>query len=130
MTLTPLSPQSDDDPLAQVREQAHRALDGWLDGLAPLLSGGQPPTLLALSDHFFASRPQLLGSCLQAVLDHIVEAYGQLTRTDCPHCGRHLYRKRMEDKQITTLHGTARLRRPYFQNYVKLRQKSLSERNE
>jgi len=114
MTLAPPSPKSDDDPLAQVREQAHQALDGWLDGLAPLLGGGQPPTLSALSEHFFASRPQLLGTCQQAVLDHIVQTYGQATRTDCPHCGRRLYRKRWENKQITTLHGTARLRRPYF----------------
>jgi len=114
MTFAPASPNSDDDALAQVREQAHRALDSWLDGLAPLLAGGQPPTLSALSDHFFASRPQLLGTCQQAVLDHIVQTYGQTPRTDCPHCGRRLYRKRWEDKQITTLHGTARLRRPYF----------------
>ena len=113
MTLAP-SPRSDADPLTQVREQAHQALDLWLDGLAPLLGGDQPPTLSALSDHFFASRPQLLGSCQQAVLDHIVDTYGQLTRTDCPHCGRRLYRKRWEEKQITTLHGTAQLRRPYF----------------
>lgn len=113
MTLVP-SPRNDDDPLGQVREQAHQALDRWLDGLAPLLAGDQPPTLSALSDQFFASRPQLLGSCQQAVLDHIVDTYGQLTRTDCPHCGRRLYCKRWEEKQITTLHGTARLRRPYF----------------
>ena len=114
MTLAPALPQSAEDLLAQIREQAYKALDDWLHALAPLLSGGQPPTLSALSDHFLASRPQLLGSCQQAVLNHIVETYGQPTRTHCPHCDRRLYRKRWEDKLLTTLHGTARLRRAYF----------------
>ena len=109
-----LTPQSDDDPLARVREQAHQAIDRWLDALAPLLGGDQPPTISALSDYFFASRPQLLGTCQQSVLDHIVGTYGQPSHTACPHCGRRLYRKRFEDKQLTTLHGTARLRRSYF----------------
>lgn len=114
MVLLPFMPKSDDDPLARAREEGHQALDRWFDGLAPLLRGGQPPTLLALSEHFMASRPQLLGACQQAVLDHIVETYGQPRQTDCPHCDRRLYRKRLEEKQLTTLHGTARLHRAYF----------------
>jgi hypothetical protein len=114
MALPEPTVQSEDDPLASIREQAHQAVDRWLDALAPLLAGEQPPTLSALSEHFMASRPQLLGSCQQAVLDYLVATYGQLRRTDCPRCERRLYRKRWEDKQLTTLHGTARLRRPYF----------------
>lgn len=114
MTLALASPQSDDDPLAKVREQAHQALDRWLDGFVPLLGGGQPPTLMDLSDHLFASRPQLLGPCQQAVLDHIMETYHDLRCTNCPHCDRRLYRKRLQEKQLTTLHGPARLSRPYF----------------
>jgi hypothetical protein len=114
MAFAPALPKSDDDALAQVREQAHEAVDAWLDALTPLLSGGQPPTLSALSDYFCASRPKLFGTCQQAVLDHIVRTCDQLARTDCPRCDRRLYRKRWEEKQLTTLHGASRLRRAYF----------------
>lgn len=102
------------DPLAQVRQRAHQILDTWIDGLAPLLSGDKPPTLAQLSGHMSETRAQLLGGCLQAVLDHIQANYADLRRISCPCCGRVLYRKRMESKDLSTLHGQAQLSRPYF----------------
>ena len=102
------------DPLAEIRQRAYRAIDQWLDSFLPLLSTPQTPTLLELSQHLFKTRSQLLGACLQAILDHILSHYTQLTQTSCPTCARRLYRKRLEPKKLTTLHGTVELQRPYF----------------
>lgn len=104
----------DADPLAQVRQRAHQVLDSWIDDMVPLLSGDKPPTLAQLSRHMSQSRAQLMGGCLQAVLDHIQAKYANLRRISAPCCGKVLYRKRMEPKELSTLHGQAQLMRPYF----------------
>ena len=93
------------DPLTEVRRRAHEALDQWLDSFGPLLDGATPPTLMELSDHVSEVRPQLLGPCVQAILDHIVENYSPVSQTSCPCCGKLLYRKRLERKKLATLHG-------------------------
>jgi len=102
------------DPLAEVRQRAYQAIDQWLDSFLPLLSTPETPTLLELSEHLFKTRSQLLGTCLQAILDHILSHYTQLRQTSCPTCARRLYRKRLEPKKLTTLHGTVEIERPYF----------------
>ncbi len=102
------------DPLAEVRQRAYQAIDQWLDSFVPLLSTPEAPTLLELSEHLFKTRSQLLGDCLQAILDHILSHYTQLRQTHCPTCARLLYRKRLEPKKLTTLHGTVEIQRPYF----------------
>ena len=102
------------DPLAEVRQRAYEAIDHWLDSFLPLLSTPESPTLLELSEHIFKTRSQLTGACLQAILDHILSHYTQLRQIDCPTCARRLYRKRLEAKKLTTLHGTVEIHRPYF----------------
>ena len=94
------------DLLAEVRQRAYQAIDQWLDSFLPLLNTPEAPTLLELSEHMFKTRSQLLGTCMQAILDHILSHYRQLRRTSCPTCARRLYRKRLEAKKLTTLHGT------------------------
>lgn len=106
--------RDDADLQGELRQRFQQAAGEWFDGFVPLLSADELPTLEQLSGHIGATRAQFLGSCLQAVLDHIQEKYADLRKTSCPSCGKTLYRKRMEPKEISTLHGQAQLSRPYF----------------
>ena len=99
---------------ASARQQAREAMGRWLDSLGPLLQQGQPPSLMGLSEHVLQTRRQLLGDSLQAVVEHILEDCCGLSQADCPSCGRRLFRKRFEPKQLSTQHGSFVVKRPYF----------------
>jgi hypothetical protein len=95
----------------ELRMMAHDALDKWLDQIQA--KTGKAPTLLEMSERFMATRLQLLGACLEA---WIREQYGsdlEQTEAECG-CGRRLRRRRMDAKEISTLHGRFTLHRPYF----------------
>ena len=82
--------------------------------MEPLLGGGEPPTLLALSREMQLARQDLTGALLAAA---IARAYGvELDRTHapCPQCTKLLARKRLDRKQLSTLLGPVELARPYF----------------
>jgi hypothetical protein len=83
-------------------------------GLFELLERGAPPTLRELSEHFQATRRDLLGAILKgAVQEHFGQWLHQEV-ADCPRCGRRLRRKRFEKKSLSTLQGEFSLERPYF----------------
>src|SRR5918996_2370745 len=99
------------DRQEDLRTMAHDALDAWLDQIEAETPAR--PTLLDLSERFLATRTQLLGACLEAVIRRQYAA--ELAQTDavCP-CGRRLARRRRDAKEISTLHGRITLHRPYF----------------
>lgn len=99
------------DRQEDVRTMAHDALDAWLDQLEQATT--EPPTLLEISDRFMATRLELLGACVEAVIRQHYAADLAQTETVCP-CGRRLYRRRLDTKEISTLHGRVTLHRPYF----------------
>lgn len=90
---------------------AHDALDAWLDQMEEPMT--DPPTLLEISERFMATRLELLGACLDAVIHRQYAADLAQTEATCP-CGRRLYRRRRDPKEISTLHGRVTLHRPYF----------------
>jgi hypothetical protein len=90
---------------------AHDALDAWLDQLEA--DTAQAPTLLEISERFMQSRLTLLGTCLEAVIRQRYAADLQQTEAVCA-CGRRLFRRRLDAKEISTLHGRITLHRPYF----------------
>jgi len=90
---------------------AHDALDAWLDQLEPQTA--EPPTLLEISERFMATRLQLLGACLETVIRQQYAADLAQTEMSCS-CGRRLFRRRLDAKEISTLHGRVTLHRPYF----------------
>ena len=90
---------------------AHDALDAWLDQLEQ--ESAEPPTLLQISERFMATRHQLLGACLETVIRQQYAADLAQTEMTCP-CGRRLSRRRLDAKEISTLHGRVTLHRPYF----------------
>lgn len=94
-----------------VRTMAHDALDAWLDQMEA--EAAEQPTLLALSERFMATRQDLLGACLEAVIRRRYAADLAQTEAVCA-CGRRLYRRRLDPKVISTLHGRVTLERPYF----------------
>jgi hypothetical protein len=94
-----------------VRTMAHDALDAWLDQIDA--ETAEPPTLLALSERFMATRLRLLGACLEAVIREQYAADLAQTEAVCA-CGRRLARRRLDAKEISTLHGRVTLHRPYF----------------
>lgn len=94
-----------------LRTMAHEALDGWLDQIEA--ETPERPTLLEISERFLATRTQLLGACLEAVIRQRYAADLEQIEAVCA-CGRRLARRRLDAKEISTLHGTVTLHRPYF----------------
>ena len=94
-----------------LRTMAHDALDAWLDQIEAETS--ERPTLLDRSERFLATRAQLLGACLETVIRRQYAAELEQIEAVCP-CGRRLARRRLDAKEISTLHGRVTLQRPYF----------------
>ena len=90
---------------------AHDALDAWLDQMEA--ESAEPPTWLAISERFMATRLTLLGACLEAIIHQQYAAELAQTEAVCP-CGRRLFRRRLDAKELSTLHGRVTLERPYF----------------
>ena len=90
---------------------AHDALDKWLDQIEA--EAATAPTLREISERFVATRAELLGACLEAVIHRQYAAELQQTEAVCA-CGRRLRRRRLDAKEISTLHGRVTLHRPYF----------------
>lgn len=88
---------------------AHDALDKWLDQVEAEI--GQTPSLLEMSEQFMATRLELLGACLEAVIRRQYAAELGQSEAVCA-CGRRL--RRLDAKEISTLHGRFTLERPYF----------------
>ena len=99
------------DQQEDVRTMAHDALDAWLDQMDAETAAH--PTLLAISERFMATRLTLLGACLDAVIRQQYAADLEQTEAVCG-CGRRLRRRRLDAKEISTLHGRVTLERPYF----------------
>lgn len=90
---------------------AHKALDEWLDRVEA--EAAKKPTLLAISEHFMETRLDLLAACLESVITTRYAAELAQTEASCA-CGRLLRRRRVDAKEISTLHGRVTLHRPYF----------------
>src|SRR5712691_1337079 len=90
------------DRREDLRTMAHDALDTWLDQLAADRS--KAPTLREISERFMATRLELLGACLETVIRQQYAAELQQTEAVCA-CGRRLRRRRLDAKEISTLHG-------------------------
>lgn len=101
-------------PLEEVRALAHKAIDQWVDGLAPFFEEGKRPKISELSDHFTRSRSQFFGACLKAAIEKLYPEELDRQWADCPKCGKRLKRKRLDSKELSTLHGSFGLERPYF----------------
>src|SRR5262245_8943845 len=99
------------DRQEDIRTMAHDALDAWLNQLEEETTAR--PTLLEISERFMATRQQLLGACLETVIRQHYAADLAQTEAVCP-CGRRLFRRRLDTKEISTLHGRVTLHRPYF----------------
>lgn len=96
-----------------LRTMAHDALDAWLDQIEAEAETTDAPTLRALSERFLATRAQLLGACLEAVIRPRYAADLEQIEAVCA-CGRRLARRRLDAKEISTLHGRFTVQRPYF----------------
>jgi hypothetical protein len=93
------------------RTMAHDALDAWLDRLET--ETATPLTLREISEGFMASRLALWSACLETVLRQPYAADLAQMAAVCG-CGRRLRRRRLDAKEISTLHGSMTLHRPYF----------------
>jgi len=95
----------------EVRTMAHKALDEWLDTLEA--DATEQPTLQEISERFMETRLGLLAACLESVITTRYAADLAQTEAACA-CGRLLRRRRVDAKEISTLHGRVTLHRPYF----------------
>src|SRR2546425_6076286 len=90
------------DGREDLRIMAHDALDKWLDQIEA--ETATTPTLREISERFLATRAELLGACLEAVIRRQYAAGLQQTEAGCA-CGRRLRRGRPEAKGNWTAHG-------------------------
>ena len=102
------------DLMEEFRAMVVKNANEWVDGFAPLFGQGTAPQLLELSDHFQATRLELLGACMKAAVEKLYAPYLDQEWSDCPLCGKSLHRKRCEPKTISTAQGRFVLDRPYF----------------
>ena len=77
------------DQREDLRTMAHDALDKWLDQIEA--ETATAPTLREISERFLATRADLLGACLEAVIRRQYAAELQQTEAVCA-CGRRLRR--------------------------------------
>jgi len=96
----------------ELRTMAHDALDAWLDQLEADTS--KRPTLREMSERFLQTRHTLLAACLEALIRQRYATELQQTEAGCPCCGRRVFRRRFDAKELSTLHGQVTLPRPYF----------------
>src|SRR2546428_6643019 len=94
-----------------LRTMAHDALDKWLDQIEA--ETATAPTLREISDRFLATRADLLGACLEAVIRRQYAAELQQTEAVCA-CGRRLRRRPLGAKEMSTLHGRGPPHPPHF----------------
>jgi hypothetical protein len=102
------------EPWQEFSRMAHQALDEWLKAFKPLFEKGEAPTLRDLSAELLRTRGNFLGACLEAMSMELHGHYQHQRESDCPACGLRLGRKRVDQRTVTTLHGLARFKGPYF----------------
>lgn len=88
--------------------------DLWFEQFRPLFESEQRPTVTGLSRMILASRQQFLGACMKTVIEQSCCEQLRQMYAPCPHCGRKLTRKRLAEKEVSTLAGEFSLQRPYF----------------
>src|SRR2546428_7715612 len=99
------------DGREDLRIMAHDALDKWLDQIEA--ETATTPTLREISERFLATRAELLGACLEAVIRRQYAAELQQTEAVCA-CGRRLRRRRLDAEEKATLPGRVTPHRPHF----------------
>jgi len=100
---------------ADLRKRLHQRYDAWIDENVPaVLDVNDRPSLQDLSAHLFDTRASLISDILAELVYEVVSEFSELRRTPCPKCRKVLWRKRIENRTISTIHGGFTLRRPYF----------------
>lgn len=102
------------DPFEAFQAQVLAGVTQWLEQFRPLAEAAAQPTLQELSEMLLRTRSELLGPCMQAVIELLYAPFFAETTMCCPRCDRVLSRKRTGAKTCSTLHGQFTLHRPYF----------------
>jgi len=103
------------EPAERARMDIHDELDKWLDGVLPeIFKDGHEPTLMEMSDLITRTRQQFMGEWLPILIrekysDHLEQEYAP-----CPQCGK-MHGKRLDSaKELRTMQGKGKIRRPWF----------------
>jgi hypothetical protein len=102
------------DPFEAFQAEVLASVQQWLEQFRPLAEAAARPTLQELSETLLRTRSELMGPCMQAVIELLYAPFFAETTTCCPLCNRSLSRKRLGAKTCSTLHGEFTLQRPYF----------------
>jgi len=102
-------------PFDEFTEMAQQEFQNWIATLRPLFErGAAAPTRSELSEFLLERRAELMASLLESALSTTHEAELERTQAPCPQCAKVLAMKRLDRKQLSTLHGRAAIERPYF----------------
>ena len=102
------------DPLEEFRKVAYKAIDEWTEKFRDFFERDKPPTISEISDRFTQTRHLFLEACFEGLVTRLAEESLKQRHAKCPKCQRPLPRKRVDKKEISTLHGSFTIERPYF----------------
>lgn len=97
------------------REMIHDEVDKWVDLIIDeVFEAGKNPTLSELSEVLSKTKQKFFGACLQVLMEQKYTGLLDQQYSDCPKCGKRLKKRRATSKEIETLHGPSKLKRPWF----------------
>jgi len=112
---TAVAPLWEEEREERSRSMIHEKLDEWLDEVLPeVFSRDRDLTLMEMSDLLTRTRQKFLGDWLGVLIQ---EKYAELLGQEyapCPACGR-MWKKRLEiGKELVSMQGSSKIRRPWF----------------
>jgi len=102
------------DPVEELKKVAYKSLDKWIEKFRDFFERDKPPTISEISDRFTQTRNLFLEAFFEAMVTRLAEESLNQLYAKCPKCQRVLPRKRLDKKEISTLHGSFSIKRPYF----------------
>ena len=112
---TAVAPLWEEEREERSRSMIHEKLDKWLDEVLPeVFSEDREPTLMEMSDLLTRTRQRFLGDWLGVLIQEKYAGLLDQEYAPCPSCGK-MRKKRLDSgKELVTMQGSAKIRRPWF----------------
>ena len=97
------------------RDMIHDEVDKWVDVIIDkVFKDGKESTLSELSEVLSKTKQEFFGACFQALMEQKYVDLLKQEYADCPKCGKRCKQRRLNPKEMETLHGPSKLNRPWF----------------
>ncbi len=102
------------DVVEQVRAMAHKAVDQFVDDIAPKLQEKKKLTIHELSQIFQKYKQDFIGAMFQGFIEVLHHDVLSQEYAPCPNCGKTRKHLRIASRGTETRHGPSQIHRPYF----------------